>query len=153
MVFRFSPILKSTKTLRVSRGISLLFLWPQHSRWDGASAPQPGRLYLLERPGTHCTGSWVDPAPVWTGGVSCPHTIPDGVISIFHRNNPPGRTVALVTSQPLTEISTRDISWGEKWPMRRADNLTTYMCWPSLNLEASTFWKPQALSRSVMWLL
>ena len=61
--------------------------------------------------------------------------------------------MALVTSQPLTEISTRDISWGVKWPMRRADNLTTYMCWPSLNLEASTFWNPQALSRSVMGLL
>ena len=24
-------------------------------------------LYLQERPGTHCTRSWVGPGPVWTG--------------------------------------------------------------------------------------
>ena len=27
----------------------------------GESAPHPGRLYLRERPGTHCTGGWVGP--------------------------------------------------------------------------------------------
>jgi len=39
-------------------------------------------------------------------------SIPDGVIEIFHWHNPSGRTVALGLTQPLTEMSTRNISWG-----------------------------------------
>jgi len=39
-------------------------------------------------------------------------SIPDGVIGIFHRHNPSGRTMALGLTQPLTEMSTRNISWG-----------------------------------------
>jgi hypothetical protein len=41
-------------------------------------------------------------------------SIPDGVIGIFHSYNPVGRTVALGSTQPLTEMSTRNISWGVK---------------------------------------
>ena len=41
-------------------------------------------------------------------------SIPDGVIGIFHRHNPSSRTVALGSTQPPTEISTRNISWGVK---------------------------------------
>jgi hypothetical protein len=37
-------------------------------------------------------------------------SIPDGVSGFFH--NPVGRTVALGSTQPLTEMSTRNISWG-----------------------------------------
>jgi len=32
-------------------------------------------------------------------------SIPDGVIGIFHRHNPSGRTIALGPTQPLTEMS------------------------------------------------
>ena len=39
-------------------------------------------------------------------------SIPDGVIGIFHWHNPSGRTMALGSTQPLTEISTGNISWG-----------------------------------------
>ena len=39
-------------------------------------------------------------------------SIPDGVIGIFHWHNPSDRTMALGTTQPLTEMSTRSISWG-----------------------------------------
>jgi len=39
------------------------------------------------------------------------------------------------------------------WPVRRADNLTTFMCRLSWNLGASTSWNPQSLSRPVMGLL
>jgi len=35
-----------------------------------------------------------------------------GVIGIFHWHNPPDRTMALGSTQPLTEMSTRRISWG-----------------------------------------
>ena len=41
-------------------------------------------------------------------------SIPDGVIGIFHYHNPSGRIMALGLTQPLTEISTRSISWGVK---------------------------------------
>ena len=39
-------------------------------------------------------------------------SIPYGVIGIFQLHNPSGRTMALVSTQPLTEMSTRCISWG-----------------------------------------
>jgi hypothetical protein len=39
-------------------------------------------------------------------------SIPDGVIGIFHSHNPSGHTMALGSTQPLTEMSTRIISWG-----------------------------------------
>jgi len=41
-------------------------------------------------------------------------SIPDGVIEIFHWHNPTGRTMALGLAQPLTEMSTRNISWVVK---------------------------------------
>ena len=37
---------------------------------------------------------------------------PDCVIGIFQWRNPSGRTMALGSTQPLTEMSTRCISWG-----------------------------------------
>ena len=49
-------------------------------------------------------------------------SIPVGVIGIFHWHNPSGRTVTRGSTQPLTEMSTRNISWGVKadgaygWP-------------------------------------
>jgi len=39
--------------------------------------------------------------------------IPDGITGIFHYCNP-GRKIALASTQPLTEMSTRNISWGVK---------------------------------------
>jgi hypothetical protein len=41
-------------------------------------------------------------------------SIPDGVIGIFHGHNPSGRTMALGSTQPLTEMNTRNISCGER---------------------------------------
>ena len=38
----------------------------------------------------------------------------DGVIVIFHWYKPSGRTMALGSTQPPTEMSTRKISWGVK---------------------------------------
>jgi hypothetical protein len=39
-------------------------------------------------------------------------SIPNGVTGIFHSHNPSGRTMALGLTQPLTEMSTRNISRG-----------------------------------------
>jgi hypothetical protein len=41
-------------------------------------------------------------------------SISDSVITIFHWHNPFGRTMALGSTQPLTEMSTGNISWGVK---------------------------------------
>jgi hypothetical protein len=41
-------------------------------------------------------------------------SIPDGVIGIFHGHNPSGPTMALGLTQPLAEMSTRNISSGVK---------------------------------------
>jgi hypothetical protein len=46
-------------------------------------------------------------------------SIADGVIGIFYLHNPSGRTVALGSTQPLTEMSS---------PVRTADSLTTFIC-------------------------
>jgi hypothetical protein len=42
--------------------------------------------------------------------VAC--SIPDGVIGIFHGHNRSDRNMVLGSTQPLTEMSTRRISWG-----------------------------------------
>jgi hypothetical protein len=41
-------------------------------------------------------------------------SIPDGDTVIFHWHNPYGSTITLDSTQPLTETSTRNISWGVK---------------------------------------
>jgi hypothetical protein len=39
-------------------------------------------------------------------------SIPDSVTESFHRHNPSDRSMTLGSSQPLTEMITRSISWG-----------------------------------------
>jgi len=48
-------------------------------------------------------------------------------------------TMVLGSTHSLTEMSTRDISKGRRWPVHKADNLTTFMC------QLSTIWNPQGL--------
>jgi len=40
--------------------------------------------------------------------------IPDDVTGIFHWYNPSSRTLALGSTQPLTEMNTKNISWAVK---------------------------------------
>jgi len=62
-------------------------------------------------------------------------------------------------TQSLTEMSTRNISWGGgggggEGPVRKADKFTTLVCRLSWSLWASTSLDLQGLSRPVMkWLL
>jgi hypothetical protein len=51
-----------------------------------------------------------------------PVRVPDEV-DFFNLPDPSGRTVALGSPQPLTEMSTRKLPGGKKRPARRADNL------------------------------
>jgi hypothetical protein len=65
----------------------------------------------------------------------------------FHWPNSFGRTVALGSTQPVTEMSTWDLTCGWRRPVRRADNLTTFIL---ESLVASTSWTSMGLSRLVM---
>jgi hypothetical protein len=51
-----------------------------------------------------------------------PVRIPDDV-DFFILPNPSSRTMALGSTQPLTEMSTRNLPGGKKRPARRGDNL------------------------------
>jgi hypothetical protein len=46
------------------------------------------------------------------------------VIGFFNLPNPSSRTMALGSTQPLTEMSTRDLPRGKGWLARKADKLT-----------------------------
>jgi hypothetical protein len=61
--------------------------------------------------------------------------------------------MAVGLTQSLTEMSTRNISWGQRRPVRGDDNLTNFMCRLSWNLGTSNSWNPLGLSRPVMGLL
>jgi hypothetical protein len=56
-------------------------------------------------------------------------SIPDEVIGFFNGPNPPSRSMALWSTQPLTEMSTRNLPGGKVMPARKADNLTA-ICEP-----------------------
>jgi hypothetical protein len=53
-----------------------------------------------------------------------PVRVPDEV-DFFNLPNTSSCTVALGSTQPLTEISTRNLSGSKKRPAHRADNLAT----------------------------
>jgi hypothetical protein len=65
-------------------------------------------------------------------------SIPDNIIGILHSHNPSGRIMALGLTQPLTEMSTRNVSWGVKYG--RAVGLTTL---PHLCVDCLEIWEPQ----------
>jgi hypothetical protein len=51
-------------------------------------------------------------------------SIPDEVNGFFNLLNHPVRTLALVSTQPLTKMSTRNLPLGKSQTARKADNLT-----------------------------
>jgi hypothetical protein len=75
------------------------------------------------------------------------------VTGIFHWQKPSSHTMAPGLTQPLTEMSTRNISWGLRWPVYTADNISNFMCWMFWNLGASNFTNTQGLFRPLMGLL
>jgi hypothetical protein len=58
-------------------------------------------------------------------------SIPDEVITFFNWPNPSSRTMALGLTQPLTEMSTRNLPGGKGRLARKADNLTA-ICEPTV---------------------
>jgi hypothetical protein len=50
--------------------------------------------------------------------------VQDEVIGFLNLPNPSSRTMALGSTQPLTEMSTRNLPGGKGWSAREADSLT-----------------------------
>ena len=61
--------------------------------------------------------------------------------------------MALGSTQPLRGMSIRNITCSLRRSVLRADNLTTFVCHLSWNLEASTSCNRQSLSRTAMGLI
>jgi hypothetical protein len=59
-----------------------------------------------------------------------PVRIPDEV-DFFSLPSPSIRIMALGSTQPLTEMSTKNFPGGKPWPARRADNLAA-ICEPNV---------------------
>jgi hypothetical protein len=66
-------------------------------------------------------------------------SIPEGVIGIFHWRSPSDQNIAMISTQPPTEMSTRDVCLEIRWPMRR---LTTIPYYCAICLE---IWEHQSL--------
>ena len=64
-------------------------------------------------------------------------SILDGVVGIFRWHNPSGRTVALRSTQPLTEMSTSNISFGGK------DGRCVGLTLPPSCADCLEMWEPQ----------
>jgi hypothetical protein len=61
-------------------------------------------------------------------GLACSFQISE-VIGFFNWPNPSSRTMALGSTQPLMEMSTRNLPGGKGQPARKADNLAA-ICEP-----------------------
>jgi hypothetical protein len=61
-------------------------------------------------------------------------------LTFFNLPNPFSRTISVGSTQPLTEMSTRNLAGSKKWPALWADNLPPSM---SENVGASTSHNPK----------
>jgi hypothetical protein len=88
-------------------------------------------------------GSVVGWGTMLQGGRS-PVRIPD-YVDVFNLPNHSSRTMALGSTQPITEMSTRNLPGCKKRPVLRADNLAA-ICEPNVwNVGASTSRNPKGL--------
>jgi len=65
-------------------------------------------------------------------------SIPDEATGILHWHKPSGRFADLVRIQPLNEVRYRNISWWQRQPVCRTDNI-------SISIFCPEIWKPQTL--------
>jgi hypothetical protein len=108
----------------------------------------------------------IPPLPLYTFMVQIGITLPsrnatnqqvaglilDGVIGIFQRHNPSSRTMALGSTQPPTEMSTRCISWGKGGRCVRLTlqpSCATVMKFGNLNF-LEPFGSPQACNKTAL---
>jgi hypothetical protein len=68
-------------------------------------------------------------------------SIPDEAVGFLNLPNSSSRTMALGSTQPLTEMSTRNLKRGKGRPVLKSDNLTA-ICEPFI----WKMWKPRRLT-------
>jgi hypothetical protein len=85
---------------------------------------------------------------------ACAVSIPDEVIGSFNGPNPSSLTTALGSTQPLTEMSTRNLARDKGWSERKADNLTAISepIWLE-NVGALTSHNPMGLNGLFTWIV
>jgi len=98
-----------------------------------------GRLWRIWL--RHCATTW-----------EVAGSISGGVLGIFRWHNPSGPTIALGSTQPLTEMSIGNTLGGKGGLCVGLTTLPTFICRLSWNVVASTFWNPKGLSKPVQWL-
>jgi hypothetical protein len=88
-----------------------------------------------------CSIKYFRPTRMWRGrriNKTCVH---DEVIGFINSPNPSSRTTALGSTQPPTEMSTKNLPGGKGRPARKADNLTA-ICKPIVK----KMWEPRRLT-------
>jgi hypothetical protein len=88
----------------------------------------------------HCI-YWATDVVKWHCRRKVAGSIPDEIIWFFTWPNPSSRTMSLVSTQPLTEMSTTNLHGEQRRPVRKADNLTA-VCGPIV----CKIWEPRRLT-------
>jgi hypothetical protein len=91
---------------------------------------------LIQHNAHSSTVSWGTMLQAWRSWVRLPMSLD----FFFNWPNPSSRTMALGSTQPLREMSTRNLPGG-KGPARKADNLTAICEWTVFKM-----WKPRHLT-------
>ena len=132
-------IVRKIKSYKVGRGrrFCLWLMWSAGFRFSFSGA------FLIRVSGAISWGTAVRAGRprVW---------FPMGVIGIFHRLNPSCPTMALGSTQPLTEMSSSGFYWG-LGGREGSKGGRCHLHVPTLGiLGTSTSWSPKDLSRRVM---
>jgi len=101
--WRWPPTPSSTK---VKERVQLYIYSPSGSSWPLLGWILPLPIYMR-----NAVAQWLRRCAT---NRKVAGSIPNCVIGIFHWHNPSDLTMALGSTQPLTEMCTRSISWGQK---------------------------------------
>jgi hypothetical protein len=120
---KIKSLISDTRMANVSFKIVTTVLLSINTLPSWGSKRSAEKKYYIHNLGAH--GSIAGWGTMLQAGRS-PVWVPDDV-DFFNLPNPSSLTMALGSTQPLREMSTRNLPGGKKRPARRADNLAT-MC-------------------------
>jgi hypothetical protein len=91
--------------------------------------------------GTHYVVACLSSSPHYATSRKVAGSIPDEVIGFFNWPNPSSCTMSLGSTQPLTEMSTRNLPGGKGRPAHEADTSQ-----PSVSRLSRKMWEPRRLT-------